>query len=157
MTIDVDALYRAEAPRLRRYLAARVDVDTVDDLLSATFEKALTAADRTVADNLAGWLSTIARRTVVDYWRRRDVERRALPLLVSVDPWRAPDPADLDYDSSPLAAAVASLPRRRREAIEGRVAGETPTETAARLGVSRVAVSVALMRAQRQLAEVVDA
>jgi RNA polymerase sigma factor (sigma-70 family) len=55
-----------------RFLAATVGPDDADDCFQETFIKALRAYPRLAsADNLRGWILTIARRTAIDAARAR--------------------------------------------------------------------------------------
>jgi RNA polymerase sigma factor (sigma-70 family) len=84
-----------------------------DDAWSETFLAALGAYPRLEAGaNVQAWLVTIAHRKAIDVTRA--IRRRAVPVadLPERASGQAADGRDLD-----LAAAVASLPRRQREAI----------------------------------------
>ena len=84
-----------------------------DDAWSETFLAALGAYPRLPAGaNVQAWLVTIAHRKAIDV--SRAARRRAVPVadLPERASGQAADGRDLD-----LATAVASLPRRQREAI----------------------------------------
>ena len=81
-----------------------------DDAWSETFLAALRAYPQLPADaNVEAWLVTIAHRKAIDI--TRTAARRAVPVAdVPTEP--LDDGRDLD-----LAAALAALPRRQREAV----------------------------------------
>ncbi len=98
-----------------------------DDAWSETFLAALKAYPELPADaNVEAWLVTIAHRKAIDVTRA--AARRAVP--VAEVPERAPAPGadgrDLD-----LAAAVAGLPRRQREAVAYHYLGGLPYQEVA--------------------------
>jgi RNA polymerase sigma factor (sigma-70 family) len=83
-----------------------------DDAWSETFLAALKAYPQLAADaNVEAWLVTIAHRKAIDVTRA--AARHAVPVAeVPGEPAGAADGRDLD-----LAAALAALPRKQREAV----------------------------------------
>ena len=82
-----------------------------DDAWSETFLAALQAYPQLAADaNVEAWLVTIAHRKAIDVIRAKG--RRAVP--VADPPDRATTTAEPDLD---LAAAVAALPDKQRQAV----------------------------------------
>ena len=84
-----------------------------DDAWSETFLAALKAYPRLPADaNVEAWLVTIAHRKAIDITRA--AARRAVPVADVPEgrPGAAADGRDLD-----LVAALATLPRKQREAV----------------------------------------
>jgi RNA polymerase sigma factor (sigma-70 family) len=82
-----------------------------DDAWSETFLAALGAYPALPADaNVEAWLVTIAHRKAVDVTRA--AARRAVPVAEPPESAAAPDGHDLD-----LAAAVAALPPKQRQAV----------------------------------------
>src|SRR5919106_751759 len=77
---DRDAVYAEQLPRVYNFFRYRIgDRPEVEDLTSATFEKAWRARHRYRRD-VAGfttWLLTIARNVAIDYFR---TARRETPL-----------------------------------------------------------------------------
>lgn len=125
---------------LHRYLVAAVGVHDAHDCFQETMLAALRAyPSLRHADNLGGWLYTIAHRKVVDLVRARD--RRAVP--VEVVPERPIDVPELG-DAS-VWAVVDGLPTKQRTAVLLRHAADRPyseiaavlecTEAAARQNV----------------------
>jgi RNA polymerase sigma factor (sigma-70 family) len=125
---------------LHRYLVAAVGVHDAHDCFQETMLAALRAyPSLRHADNLGGWLYTIAHRKVIDLVRARD--RRALP--VEVVPERPIDIPELGDGS--VWAVVDGLPTKQRTAVLLRHAADRPyseiatvlecTEAAARQNV----------------------
>jgi RNA polymerase sigma factor (sigma-70 family) len=125
---------------LHRYLVAAVGVHDAHDCFQETMLAALRAyPSLRHADNLGGWLYTIAHRKVVDLVRARD--RRAVP--VEVVPERPIDVPELGDGS--VWAVVDGLPTKQRTAVLLRHAADRPyseiaavlecTEAAARQNV----------------------
>ena len=160
---DISLLYDHHAPALLAFLARRTCAPEVAvDLLAETF--ALAFEDRRQFrghdDEAArAWLFGIARHRVTDYFRRGDVERRALARL-GVD--RRPR-TDAEYDRlEELAASCAlrdrgaggraALPPDQREALRLRVVEERPYDELARtLGITEQTARARVSRALRAL------
>jgi RNA polymerase sigma factor (sigma-70 family) len=82
-----------------------------DDAWSETFLAALGAYPALPADaNVEAWLVTIAHRKAIDV--TRGAARRAVPVAEPPESAAPPDGHDLD-----LAAAVAALPPKQRQAV----------------------------------------
>jgi len=125
-----------------RYLVASVGVHDANDCFQETMLAALRAyPSLRNADNLGGWLYTIAHRKVIDMVRAR--ERRATPLAEL--PERPVDlPAVGDADGA-VWALIDELPPKQRTAVLLRHAADRPyseiasvlecTEAAARQNV----------------------
>lgn len=82
---DLDELYRRHSRELLAFLARRTcDPEVAVDLVAESFATALAEADRfrgSTAAEAAGWLYGIARNQLSGWYRRGDVERRALARL----------------------------------------------------------------------------
>ena len=104
---NVVARHGATVLRVARAVLGHADAD---DAWSETFLAAMKAYPDLPADaNVEAWLVTIAHRKAIDITRA--VARRAMPVAdVPAEPIE--DGRDLD-----LAAALAALPRRQREAV----------------------------------------
>ena len=127
------SLLDANASDLHRFLVASVGHHDGDDL----FQETVIAALRSYpvlrhADNLRGWLFTIAHRKVIDQARRR--VRQAVP---AADP---PEVPQLDGDTlvdAELWDAVRRLPPKQRSAVVQRYLLDRPyAEIAAVIGSS---------------------
>jgi RNA polymerase sigma factor (sigma-70 family) len=130
-----------------------------EDLTSATFLLAWRkCADiRLVRSSALPWLYTVAANLARDAWRGRARFLRALRRVpdTSVTADHADEVADrLDGDArmARLLAAVRSLPRAEREAVELCLLGELPTADAADLlGVAEASVRSRISRARARL------
>ncbi|QDV06024.1 ECF RNA polymerase sigma factor SigW [Planctomycetes bacterium Poly30] len=157
---DLDALghvFDATGPRLLG-LAARLaaDASEAEDLVQATFLKALTSRDQWDASRpLLPWLAGILSHRAIDQGRRRRV-RHALPLL---DPdsktGHAADPAAqaaFEDDRRTVLEGVRRLGEPYRELLALRITDELDTaELAARLGRSAATIRVQLARGRERL------
>ena len=71
------------------------DIDLAEECVQETYATALTAwSSNGIPTNPGAWLTTAARRKVIDRLRRDDTARRKLPLLI--DRYELTDPADLE-------------------------------------------------------------
>jgi RNA polymerase sigma factor (sigma-70 family) len=148
------------APDLHRFLVASVGPHDGADCFQETVISALRAyPDLRHADNLRGWLFTIAHRKVVDHARR--VGRTAVP--VAEPPEVVVDADDLRFDGdAALLAAVRELPPKQRTAVVQRYLLDRPyAEVAAVVGCSEDAarqnVRAGLQRLRQELATEVTA
>ena len=82
---DLDELYRRHSRELLVFLARRTwDPEVAIDLMAESFATALAEAGRfrgSTDAEAAGWLYGIARHQLSSWYRRGDVERRALARL----------------------------------------------------------------------------
>jgi RNA polymerase sigma factor (sigma-70 family) len=147
------------AADVHRFLVASVGPHDGADCFQETVISALRAYPALRhADNLRGWLFTIAHRKVVDHARR--VGRTAVPVA---DPPEvvAADDLRLDGDAA-LLAAVRQLPPKQRTAVVQRYLLDRPyAEVAAVVGCSEDAarqnVRAGLQRLRQELATEVTA
>jgi RNA polymerase sigma-70 factor (ECF subfamily) len=161
-------LYDALAPRLRRYLIrASRDAGRADDLLQQTMLQIHRARGRFIAGaDVLPWAFAIARRLLIDGFRRGKNERRAISLETGgyeAGPVEAPAvecSADELIDRQRLARALeaelARLPESHRTAFEllkneglsirqaALVLGATPTAVKLRAHRAYAALRVAL-------------
>ncbi len=132
-------LLDAHADALLRFLVASVGRVDADDAFQDTLVAALGAYPPPRADNLKGWLFTIAHRKALDVHRAR--ARR--PVAVASVPETAVH--DQERPDDDLWARVLDLPDRQRAAVLLRFVGDLPhRDVAAVLGTSDEAARRAL-------------
>jgi RNA polymerase sigma-70 factor (ECF subfamily) len=164
-TDDISRLYRDHARALLVFLTRRVyDPEVAMDLLAETFAGAFKArAQFRGGDDDAeavGWLYGIARHQLSRYYRRGQVERRALERLAVerrplTDPEyeRIEELADLGQLRSAVSAALQGLSADHREILQLRVVDELEYSViSARLGISEQTARARVSRALRELA-----
>ena len=148
------------AADLHRFLVASVGPHDGADCFQETVISALRAyPDLRHADNLRGWLFTIAHRKVVDHARR--VGRHAVPVAEPPEIVVAADDLTPDGDAT-LIAAVRQLPPKQRTAVVQRYLLDRPyAEVATVVGCSEDAarqnVRAGLQRLRDELATEVTA
>ncbi len=142
----------------RRTFAPEVAVDLLAETFAAAFEDRAQFRGRDEAAAKA-WLYGIARHELMDYFRRGQVERKALTRL-GVDRRAL---TDHEYDRieelaasadlrRQVAGELASLPADQREAVRLRVVEErTYPELAATLGITEPTARARVSRALRAL------
>jgi RNA polymerase sigma-70 factor (ECF subfamily) len=100
------------------------------------------------------WLYGIARHVAIDALRKRG---REMPLGDETLAQGAAPPAGSALEMADLEAALAGLPKKRREAfLMTKVSGLSVREAAAALGVSEGAVKVGVHRAVKALRSFLD-
>jgi RNA polymerase sigma-70 factor (ECF subfamily) len=146
-------LYDSALAEVYGYLASRCGSASVaEDLTSETFLAAVDAVRRgTVSDLTVAWLIGVARHKLVDHWRRREVEERALK---AVDPQAGDEPAaedrwDVQLDALVAHRTLADLAPQHRSALTLRYLDGLPVrEVASYLGRTEGATEVLLVRAK---------
>jgi RNA polymerase sigma factor (sigma-70 family) len=149
------------AADLARFVRALAGPGEADDVFQDTVVAALRGyPSLRHADNLRGWLFTIARRQVIDRARRRARAPTTLALVsggpgspgtaaepASVDPeWAEPDPT--------LWAAVRRLPPRQRDCLVARFVLDLPyREVGELVGCSEAAARQNVREALHKLQE----
>jgi RNA polymerase sigma-70 factor (ECF subfamily) len=88
------ALYPRAVREVYGYLMSRCgSEDVAEELTAETFTAAVAAVRAATVESLStGWLIVVARRRLVDHWRRREREQRHLQFVASEpppvdDPW----------------------------------------------------------------------
>jgi RNA polymerase sigma-70 factor (ECF subfamily) len=153
-------LYDRWADRLLAYFYRRVfDAEVAADLLAETFAVAYERRGRfrDVGRPGGAWLHGIAAKELSHWFRKQEVERRAVrrlgievPALNDESIARIEALADAEAHRGALAEALEQMPGGDREAVELRVVGELPyAEIAARLDCTE---NTARQRVHRGLA-----
>lgn len=153
------ALYDAALPDVYGYLASRCgSASTAEDLTSETFLAAADAVHRgSVSDLTVAWLIGVARHKLVDHWRRKEREGRALTAIGS-EPDADDDPWDVHLDLLTAHRVLAELGPHHRSALTLRYLDELPVRQVADcLGRTEGATEVLLVRARRAFRSAYDA
>ena len=142
-------LYDRALPQVYGYLRARCgSTSLAEDLTSETFLAAVTAVQRGTAELSTGWLVTVARRRLVDHWRRSAREERKLELAGS-EPDQAEEPWDEQLDATRAGTVLAELGAHHRAALTLRyVDALSVPEVAEHLGRTVHATEALLVRAR---------
>jgi RNA polymerase sigma factor (sigma-70 family) len=153
-------MYEQHLPMVYRYISYRIqDPQVVADLTSTVFEKALTsyASYDSRKSSPQTWLTTIARNSVIDYFRQSS-KRHTVSLeyalgIQSNDP--APHEAiERKEEHDLLRACLALLPDREREIVALKFGGEMNNrQIASTLGLSDSNVGIIIYRAVIKLKE----
>ena len=146
--MTTDAVWTAFGGRLRGFIAKRVreDVD-IDDILQDVFAKIHEGLPKLQeSEKLEAWLFQVARRAVVDHYRRR--RPAALPEDVAEKPPAKDVLAEVAAWLDPM---MSFLPEEDREAL--RLEGVPRKELAKRLGLSVTGAKSRVQRARARLKE----
>ena len=159
-TAQFRAMYEATLPVVYGFLSLRVGGNRAlaEDLTSETYAAAVLLYKAQRADEVTlSWLRTVARRRLIDHWRRNAVASKNALNLVPAEP----DASDLDI-SSTVATALAALSESQRQAlvlqhIEGYsvveiadLLGRSPTGAQSLLNRARVAFRAAYEEAENE-------
>ncbi len=157
----LDQLYQAHARALLAYLAARLpSLADAEDALADVFLKAMRLTDMGDMPG-AGWLFTVARRAVADFYRERSralahegVSQETAELTPAAE-HAEPEHAVLRAEERrELRQLLARLPEEQRDALALRFAGGLrSSEIATITGKSDEATRALLSRAVRRLRE----
>lgn len=154
----MDALYRAYAPTVLKYLYHRLPTAAdAEDALADVFIAALRATATNGETPGLSWLMRVARNRAVDYYRASGRRANVLPEThlaeLIENPALGPEQRALRSEElRQLAALVNALPEEQREALLLRFgAGMRSAQIAATLGKSDEATRQLISRALRQL------
>jgi RNA polymerase sigma-70 factor (ECF subfamily) len=151
---DAIVKFRSDLIRAARDLT-RNPTDA-EDIVQASCLRALEYGHRLrTQDNLRGWLSTIMRNVLVDFWRR---QARMVPLdqvgepvaaqPEGLEPW-----SDLSVEDVWAALAACSPPLRAVYELQV-LRGLSGAETARRLGIPPGTVASRMSRARQRLRQI---
>lgn len=147
-------IYEEHLPSVFRYITYRVGNRAVaEELTSTVFEKALTAFHRYRKEKAQPqtWLITIARNTVIDYFRQSS-RRDTVPLesateVASIDP-PPQDEAERKEEYQRLRFCLETLSQREQEVVSFKFGAEfTNRHIASVLSLSESNVGIILFRA----------
>ena len=143
------ALYDRALPQVYGYLVSRCGSPALaEDLTAETFLAAVAALQRGTAELSVGWLVTVARRKLVDHWRRRAREERKLQLAAG-EPVAEEPPWDELLDATRAGAVLAELGAHHRAALTLRYVDGLPVaEVAEHLDRTLHATEALLVRAR---------
>jgi RNA polymerase sigma factor (sigma-70 family) len=149
--VKLEAIYRAEARRIRASLAARIgDVGLAEEAVQEAFVEAIEhwhGAD--IPANCAGWLATTARRKAIDRLRRARAGAEKLALLAADSSLYQNDG---DVTALIFACCHPVLSRESQIALTLRaVCGLSTAQIAAAFLVSEAAMGQRLLRARKAL------
>jgi RNA polymerase sigma factor (sigma-70 family) len=151
-------LYEQYLPRIFRYVSYRVGDRTIaEDLTSDIFNKALTKFTKYDSRKAAfsTWIFSVARNTLIDYYRRRSREQKlqreaeSEVLVFSTSP---EEEASRSEEIRKLRECLSLLNPNEQELISLKFSGEmTNREIARIMGLSESNVGTILCRAVRKL------
>lgn len=129
-----------------------------EDLASETFLRVLVQPDLSAIQTPRAFLTTLAKRVVFQFWRRRDLEQAYLDALAHQPAAFAPSPEEralLLEALDGVAAALDALPDKARRAfLMSQLEGLTYAQIGERLGVSASMVRQYMAQGWRACASV---
>jgi len=160
------SLYERLSRRLLVYFTRRTcDSELALDLVAETFAQALQGGYRGTSDAEAvAWIWGIARNLLAAYFKRGQIERRALrrlgierPALTDAEAARIEELAGLGELREAVAEALAALGADQREALRLRVVEELEYPVvASRLGITEPTARARVSRGLRKLAQALE-
>ena len=157
----VDAVWRMEAAKIVATLTRAVgDIGLAEDLAQEALIDALTQWPSSgVPRNAGAWLTTVAKRKAIDYWRRQEnldtkYAVMARELETQVDEAWDPDRIDDDVLRLVFISTHPVLSREGQIALTLRVVGGLTTEEIARAFLtSKPTIAARITRAKKTLAD----
>lgn len=145
-------LFHEHADALYRFAFWRVgDEDKASDIVSIVFTKAWEKRESFDGKYPKAWLFTIARRTIIDSYRKKSDERMSEDLEIEVHDQTAEN-IDKQIDAKTLLVALDSIADDLREIIHWRfIERASVQETAKHTGHSEANVRVMQFRALKKL------
>jgi RNA polymerase sigma-70 factor (ECF subfamily) len=142
---ELEELYCATAPRLRRYLGRLVE--DPDDLTQETFFRYLRAGYTAVGEDRVRILFTIATNLARNAWSRKRPPEAMKETAIAVDPIERID----------LIGALRKLSPRERALLWLTYAeGYDHRDVARMMGMARASIRVLLFRARKKLARLME-
>ncbi|ROS21823.1 RNA polymerase sigma factor [Cellulomonas sp. PhB150] len=150
---EFEALFRAVAPGVRRFVARTVGPDAADDVVNETFATAWRRwADLPCDEGMRrAWIYRTAHHEIGHALRSRGRRQRTAERAASHRD-QQPDETERVLGDDRVTRLLAGLPDTDRDALELVVwGGLTPSEAAFALGCSATAMRARLMRARRRV------
>ncbi len=151
-------LYDEYLPRVFRYIHFKVnDQPLTEDLTSMVFEKALVNFDRYSSDraSFATWIFSIARNTVIDYYRSENSRQTVSadePIPEPTDEVSPEEEAEKGEEQRCLQTCLSRLSQQEQEIIQLKFSAEYNNRQIAKMiGLSESNVGIKLFRAIRKL------
>ncbi len=131
--------------------------EQAEDAASQTFVKALSALDDYRGGSVPAWIFAIARTTIIDFQRRRLIEKTRIPTVDAHASHPSPEATLLtDEDVRWLYGALDSLTDSQRQIVALRLAGLNGVEIAAATGRTPGSVRALQFRAIAELKRIYE-
>lgn len=151
MASSYDDFYRHLEPFVRAFIARRVPIDSVQDLVAEVFVVAWRRRD-VMPESALPWMYRVARNVVGDNYREVERLRALQRRLASVPAEAAADPAAVTADRAQLFAALSSLSDQDRDILLlAAWEGLDPAGIGSVFEISPGSAAVRLHRARRRL------
>jgi len=153
---DSDAfalLYNANIKKIYDFIYFKtLNKELAEDLTSQVFLKVLKNISKFKSDNFSAWIYTIARHTVIDYYRSRHDTKNIEDCWDLKDPFNLMDNLDDNLNLEKIKVAMKDLSRSDRELLIMRLWLDLPfKEIASSLDKRESAVKVSFGRALGRL------
>lgn len=151
-------MYDTYADDIFRYLLVRVrDRSLAEDLTADTFTKAWQRLDGFDFKQARPWLYKIAKNTMTDHWRKKQVLVTEVETEVVSGADSIETQLDKQSQAETIQAAMAKLPEEMRSVVTMRfMLGHSAKKTGESLGMSEGNVRVIQYRALKKLKEVLS-
>ncbi len=155
---DIDSSSWAEfLSRLRRYVGARVEPGSRDDVVGGILLRIVQHQEKVVAArNPMAWVTRVAANAVIDHTRRRASEYRAMAAYGiesdEIDIGISTETSPSNEIATCVAPLIESLPKPYREALKlVEIGGLSRKEAAKRLGLSLSGMKSRVQRGRTKL------
>lgn len=155
---EVEALYACHAVELRAYLTGLLrDPELADDVLQATFLRAVEQGHTASRDSARAWLFRVAHNEAIDRRRRHMTEGKSLKQSAWWRSKRPAGPEELVGQEETIARvrqAIERLPSEQQHVVQQRIyEGLTFAEIASKSGLPLGTVLTRMRIATRRLAD----
>ncbi len=150
---NFEVVYETYFFRVYRYIASRLeDANEVEDVVSDVFLKVMVKLDQFRGENLTSWLFTIAHRTLLDTYRRRQPQLVELEDDTVADTHSPEQSFILHESNTEMLEHIRALSTRRQEVITLKFYGQLRNRDIAEvLGINEQSVASHLHRALADL------